>query len=255
MQDKEFDQLFRSKLNDLEIEPSKTVWQGVNTKLSDNKRKKIIPFLSIAASIIVLIGAGVLFIPKKTAVVKPSAKNRIAIAEPKRVISLTVIKQQPVIVPKITLIATNNRVHLYHTSKNNLNASSVKQELTAKNELPASENDQQVLAAVSSSKNEVKQVSAIDTSTKLAVITPVLQNNTIAAVPDKQTETVPAVDKVTDAIAIKKHRIHGIGDLLNVVVAAVDKRKDKVIEFGDSDGDGASITAVNLGIIKLKKEN
>jgi hypothetical protein len=42
---------------------------------------------------------------------------------------------------------------------------------------------------------------------------------------------------------------------LNVVIAAVDKRKDKVIEFSNTDGDESSITGINLGIIKIKKEN
>jgi hypothetical protein len=52
----------------------------------------------------------------------------------------------------------------------------------------------------------------------------------------------------------KKHKIRSLGDVFNVMIAAVDKRKDKIIEFSNTDGDDATITGVNLGIIKVKKE-
>ncbi len=66
MQDKEFDDLFRSKLGDFETEPSAQVWQNIDAELDRKRRKKsIFPMLGIAASIIVLITAGILFIPKK----------------------------------------------------------------------------------------------------------------------------------------------------------------------------------------------
>ncbi len=66
MQDKEFDDLFRSKLDGFEAGPSARVWAGIDAELSGKRRKKILaPYLSIAASIIVLVAAGILFIPEK----------------------------------------------------------------------------------------------------------------------------------------------------------------------------------------------
>src|ERR1700743_2371629 len=68
MQDKEFDDLFRSKLDNFEIEPSAQVWQNIDAELDGKKRKGgLFTLLGIAASIIMLIGAGVLFLPKKVA--------------------------------------------------------------------------------------------------------------------------------------------------------------------------------------------
>ena len=56
-----------------------------------------------------------------------------------------------------------------------------------------------------------------------------------------------------NAVVKRKHKIHSFGDLVNLVVDKVDKRKDKVLEFTD-DGDGDSnLTGVNLGIVKIKK--
>src|ERR1700743_2412059 len=81
MQDNEFDDLFRSRLDKLEVEPSAEVWQNIDAELDGKRRKRsIFPMLSIAASIIVLITAGILFIPKKENI-KPGRhdKNRLAI--------------------------------------------------------------------------------------------------------------------------------------------------------------------------------
>ena len=58
---------------------------------------------------------------------------------------------------------------------------------------------------------------------------------------------------------VLKHQqivFRSFGGLINAVVGKIDKRKDKVIEFNDDDDDddGATVTGVNLGIIKIKKE-
>ena len=65
-------------------------------------------------------------------------------------------------------------------------------------------------------------------------------------------EMQPANKPVKPALG-KKHKIHSLGDLFNVMIASVDKRKDKFIEFTDTD-EGDNITGINLGIVKVKKE-
>src|SRR5258708_4022920 len=79
MQDKEFDQLFRAKLDNFEAEPTGQVWDGIVEGLDGKRRyKMLVPYLSIAASIIVLAAAGILFIPQKAAVnTKPRVKSGI----------------------------------------------------------------------------------------------------------------------------------------------------------------------------------
>ncbi|HTK17928.1 MAG TPA: hypothetical protein VL442_00360, partial [Mucilaginibacter sp.] len=68
MQDKEFDDLFRSKLGDFEVQPSAQVWQHIDAEIAGKRKKGIFPVLSIAASVLILLTAGILFIPKKGAV-------------------------------------------------------------------------------------------------------------------------------------------------------------------------------------------
>ena len=252
MQDKEFDKLFSSKLEGLEINPSAKVWKGINGEISGNKHNKLIPFLSIAASIIVLIAAGVLFIPKKDSVVKPLIKKSLAANKPVKVKPEIIVKPQTLIAPKTVVIAVNKPVHLSHISKTITPVITANKEFIAKNTTPVIANNTAVLAANTSTKIDVKQPAIIDSSKVLAVVQPFVQQPVKPAV---IAAIVPPVEKTTDAPPAKKHKIHGIGDLLNVAIAAVDKRKDKIIQFSDNDEDGTSITGVNLGVIKIKKEN
>jgi hypothetical protein len=79
MQDKELDELFSSKLDDLEMQPSARVWENISAGLADKKRKKrLVPFLSIAASITVLVASYVLFIPQKQSGGIHPDKNNVA---------------------------------------------------------------------------------------------------------------------------------------------------------------------------------
>jgi hypothetical protein len=48
-------------------------------------------------------------------------------------------------------------------------------------------------------------------------------------------------------------RVKGIGGLVNFVIAQVDKREDKLIEFTESD-EGTEISGINLGLLKIKSK-
>jgi len=65
-----------------------------------------------------------------------------------------------------------------------------------------------------------------------------------------------SVVKHDAAPVVKKRGIHNLGGLVNALISKVDKRQDKLIEFSDSDDDDAnsSLTGVNLGIIKIKRQ-
>jgi hypothetical protein len=151
---------------------------------------------------------------------------------------------------------------------------------------PVAVNNVQHTALVQNTKTTAHTtVKPIDTATKKAVefnpdVQPVMasvQQNQApvkAVVPDKTIAltTITATDLTQASTAkpaiaalplrvIKKDslsaksrpRIHSFGDLVNVLVAKVDKRKDKVIEFTADDDGESNITGVNLGIIKIKK--
>jgi hypothetical protein len=48
-----------------------------------------------------------------------------------------------------------------------------------------------------------------------------------------------------------RQKIRSLGDLVNRVVAKVDPREEKIIQFTDND-EGTEVSGINLGLIKFK---
>ena len=251
MQDNELDHLFHSNLEGFEMEPSAKVWQNVDAELQTGKRRRIVlvPFLSVAASIIVLVTAGILLIPHKTPVAHSQPiKDRIAENNPpakKAAVVAAIVKPQVT----QTAIAANpvNQSNRIRSVKKNI---AVRQQPVANTTIsqpsPVTPPVQQVIAEVPQKHDEDVK---IDTAV-IAQTIPSAQTIKPAII----ASNVPVIAPVTKP-AGKKHRIHSFGDMMNVVIAAVDKRKDKFIEFSDTDDDESTITGVNLGIVALKKQN
>ena len=259
MQDNEFDDLFRSKLDNFEIEPSAQVWQNIDAELDRKRRKKsIFPMLGIAASIIVLITAGILFIPKKEnvkpghpekneavakvnpSVIKPEHATPANLNQPK--IETVAVKQQP----------TDHIAKVSHAKNTDTSINPKQpdaQQITKTEPVKTDEQQPEVIAEIQKPA-EPTQLAAPDNATDLVTKTPTDNINETKLKPQVIAQ-VPVKDK--PAQQPKKHGIRNFGDIVNLVVAKVDKRKDKVIEFSDDDEDGSSITGINLGVIKVKK--
>jgi len=62
----QIDQLFREKLSQKKVTPSTDAWQKLNGELSQNRKKKSTVYWYVAASFVVLIGFGILFINLNT---------------------------------------------------------------------------------------------------------------------------------------------------------------------------------------------
>ncbi len=255
MQDREFDDLFRSKLDGFETEPSANVWAGIDAELSGKRRKKTLtPFLSIAASIIVLVAAGVLFIPEKGKVTgKHPVQNKVAktalapVVSPKvKSPSDPVLKSQAGTLNETTLAGNHVRSH----SKTN-------------KDLPAQQSPEPVkaietknqpeLAAIPRKEPEVIDAVAPDKSTQIAIKQPMAETIAFKTKPPVPAVEMPTADKQDELAAKPGKKLRSLGDIINAAVAKVDKRKDKFIEFSDTDDNGSTLTAVNLGIIKIKK--
>jgi hypothetical protein len=251
MQDNELDNLFRSNLEGFEMEPSAKVWQNIDAELQTGKRRAIVlmPFLSVAASIIVLATAGILFISHKTRVAHNlPAKNGIAKNTPpakKSTVASVIIKPQ-VAQAIIATNPVNPAARIQPIKKNTAVQQQPVTSTTTNQPLPVAPPVQQVIAEVPQKHDEDVK---IDTAV-IAQTTPPVQNIKPATI----ASNIPAAGPATKP-AGKKHRIHSFGDMMNVVIAAVDKRKDKFIEFSDTDDDESTITGVNLGIVAVKKQN
>ncbi|MGZ3873655.1 MAG: hypothetical protein ACXVJD_12105 [Mucilaginibacter sp.] len=256
MQDKEFDGLFRSKLETFESEPTGQVWDNIVEGLDGKRRNRsLVPFLSIAASVIVLIAAGMLFIPQKAAVtVKSPHKNTRAKATSASAVPVIKhdssepirknLQRSAAAVSHIAKVRPIKITQKIATSKNNT-AGELRE--------PTPVAEQPVLAAIPQAREAIIPV-VPDNETPLTIKQTPDENPAFITKPVLAAGSLPAFDKQNNPAAKPKHKIHTLGGLLNVMIAKVDKRKDKIIEFTDTDDDESNITAVNLGIIKFKKE-
>ncbi|MDB5158729.1 MAG: hypothetical protein JWR50_3436 [Mucilaginibacter sp.] len=258
MQDKELDRLFQQKLDDLEIQPSARVWQGINAELNTDKRKRtLLPLLSAAAGIILMITAGVLFIPKQPVKNNDQHHSTEIAQAPKAVQHSTAVKIDPVAPPPAqnkvpanpVIVPVNNIAHVNKT-KTNLTPSIQQPVVTAQPPV-AAHADEPLLANAPAVDYNIVKTDAPDTVTRISPKSAIINNEKAQSVLIAQ---VPSQVTPIAAKPVKKHRIRSLGDVFNVVIAAVDKRKDKVIEFSNTDEDDATITGLNLGFIKVKKD-
>jgi cytoskeletal protein RodZ len=269
MQDKEFDDLFRSKLDNFEMEPSAKVWQNIDTGLDGKKKKgSLFTLLGIAASIIILISAGILFMPKKATnnsnqhksdkLAHSQVKPTVVKAENNAPVNVQPTKAEQVADAKVPAKPIE-RVH--HPKKIEAPVAPAKEDnqLIAKTEAvkqePVKPDEQPILAAVPDQKNEVKNTSTQPVDIQVATKQP--EEIKTPAVQTQQpilASTQPPVVKENKAV-VKRRGIHNIGDLVNLVVAKVDKRHEKLVVFSDTDDDESTITAFHLGAIKIKRDN
>ncbi len=253
MRDKEFDQLFNAKLNDFEVEPSAEVWQNITGELNGKKAKRsVIPYLSIAASIVVLASVSVWFFNRTPEKVEQHPVKLVKHTKP--------VKQQPNVViaeaaPKVN--ATSGDVAI---SKPSVPARIRRQN----NQAQTTENiKQETNITLDPVVKKPEQFLTIVPAEKVPVLEPAVSVNAVALnVATLTDHPVENIEKQTDAIntptqekAPVKKRAGGLGSFINTIIAAVDKREDKLIEFTDAANDeGSRLTGVNLGILKIKKQ-
>jgi len=254
MQDKELDELFRSKLDDLEAQPSAKVWPGITARLDAGKRRKsVAPFLNIAASILILVAAGILFIPKKELTgVKPHADR----VKPKTIAQVEVVaaidtRPSPVEASRPVKTLENKAQALAVQDKKINNTVIHKPADTTAEIITTVKTDNQTLVAATPATQHNTIAPLVPEDSKPLYVTTVDEpSHTIPAKPVAIVATALPNIK-TDAAPVKtRHRIRNLGDLVNLVVAKVDKRNGKLI---DEDGE-SNIIGVNLGVLKLKKE-
>lgn len=256
MQDNQFDELFRSKLEGFEAEPSQGVWERIADHLGGKKSSiSLFPFIGIAASILVLVAAGVLFIPQKVKVSsKNLAHNTIANSQTKNVTPIKNKTDETLAVPR----ASNRPYAQTEVNKRSFhfNSRNVSRETgSSETELTPVKAAEAVTLATLPQRHEIIMPVVPDETTELTSKQSLKETDTFGSKPVLLSAEVPVV-KTPDMVPgkQKRHKIHSFGDLVNVVVAKVDKRRDKFIEFSDADDDQSNITGINLGVIKIKRE-
>jgi hypothetical protein len=256
MQDNELDDLFRAKLGQLEMEPAAQVWENIQAGLGGQKKRSWAPILSIAATVLFLLTAGTWFLlnkpvknnPKQLVRIKAAPQNTEAVkATQPPVIENKSVENIALQAPVKNIVPVSRIAHVKQSKAGRVMGSVKLQELkaTAVNE-PLTQPQTPVLASVQHKPVMQPVVPEMNLNAPLndAESTVVKSVNALAS----NAETTSEPEK-----KVKRRGIHSLGGLINAVIAKVDKREDKLIEFTETDEDQSNVTGINLGLLKIKK--
>jgi len=243
MQDKDFDQLFKHRFESFEVKPSDRLWENISGELDGRKKKKrAIPSIWMAAASVVILASAVLWLYKPVEVIRLQGKSdsQLAISDKPVVSEETETDSEEANRPnELPLSAQSVKRERTLVSRNadvrSVKASKRKETLPAGKVDPVQ--DGPMLATEMIEANELPKTDILikESPVVLAQHDPVTDDPDIESEPSKQ-------------------RIRSVGGLVNFVIAQVDKRDNKIIEFRDGD-EGAAVSGINLGPLKFKSRN
>jgi hypothetical protein len=218
MKDKEFDQLFKDRFEDAEVEPSSNLWNNIAKELKPRK-KQVFSGYWVAAAAVLIIVSGVLLAPKEEKI-RLGGEALVVSDQP-----LNLSETHPR-VEEDTKVEPEDDINTYESRPSTI-APHLK-EVNLKKELIAMQ------PVVPTIRLVVDQPDSIKVDFVIAK----------ADVPDEiNADIIVEHDTPTKGI-------RNVGDLVNYVVSKVDKREDKFLEF-NTDDDNSSLVGINIGFIKL----
>ena len=247
MQDKDFDQLFKERFEAFEVEPSDSLWQKITKELDSpvqKKKKTNTPYWMAAASVVLLTSA-VLWLNKPAEVIKLQGKSQDKVAvnenrdtgkEVKPVESKTI--DEPA--RKAIIVAQTEKAEYLVSRKaskskiKELNKTALPERVS-----PQAPTEDEVLLATQQVTIDVKKQEKVPANEGNEVV--------MAQIDESEVEDYSEAEKT-------KPRIKSIGGLVNFVIAQVDKRDDKIIEFKDGE-EGSAVSGINFGPLKFKSRN
>jgi hypothetical protein len=245
MQDKDFDRILKERFEALEIQPSASSWNKITAHLDQKpKKKKALPSYWMAAASVILLASAVLWLYKPVEVVKLHPEGQVSKAVEKTIQpgENTLLRDEANKSESVP-VATNSSVRaaklrVFAASKSrSVQLQRPKRETSVQLINREKPNDQVLIA-----KQET--VVPADLPKPLTIT----DDNTtrLADADDEKAEDAPEHES--------RHKIKSIGSLVNFVVAQVDKRENKIIEFKDGE-EGSEVSGINLGPLKFKSRN
>ncbi|MDF3079224.1 MAG: hypothetical protein K0S09_3113 [Sphingobacteriaceae bacterium] len=252
MSDKELDKLFQAEFDSFEVEPSAGLWERIDEELGSapaQEKKKAFPvFWMAAASVVVVMTAGIYFLQPTEKIQLRGKQSQIADTEP----AVKEIKRSPVDVKPVqeqyeqkhqapassaTLVAINEKREAVHQ----LASTEPKEEASTQ---LVEENARMAGSTLAVNTPEVSPVS----QPEKAVMSSLRSNQqpSLVAMLSPEVKEANEVEQTSP-----RQKIKSLGDLVNRVVAKVDPREEKIIQFTDND-EGTEVSGINLGLIKFK---
>ncbi len=242
MQDKDFDQLFKNSFENFEVEPGANTWNQIEQRMGRKPKVRVLNYRWMAAASVAIIAAAALLINTDTEPMKLTGKSKVKPAEtidksnaaiqdisPVETITGAGDEQQVASVPSLS------RKGEVSTEKQEVISEPVKQEqgttLIAQAPQPQAQQDKQPVINNPGAESGIA-------SAAVAEEKPAEQTSLAKIAQEKQDEG--------------KRRSFSVGRLVNSIVAKVDNREDKVIEFRDED-DTSILSGINLGFLRIKK--
>jgi len=224
-----FDKVFKDKLVEVSVAPSPQLWENISAGLEQKQQKKrvISPWLGLAANVLFVSLGAWWFFPMNQAQV-----NTVK------------VQQMPTRSTEPELIAQENlpKNEVVHIAKPLIieKVAQLQQDLVLP---PSSVNTVEPKPSTTHLQTEQQQVAVLNELPSIESATILSGSQEIALTNTEPSATKPA-----------KKRIRSLSDLVNFVVAKVDNREEKVLETS-SDGAILSLTALNVGPLKFKKNN
>ncbi|WP_025146913.1 hypothetical protein [Pedobacter jeongneungensis] len=245
IRDKDFDQLFKDAFADAEVTPSRDLWSNIESEITP-KKKRIVPIYWLSAAAVLLIATiGILIFQKQnnTNETKQLASNTIE--KPKQTVEVPVVKDQlPVVIEPVKNVAPILPVEVKPARA--IAKTKVIQDVVKPVEkqrivtAPEMQKQETMIAQVESPKNDIK--AQIDAA--------ILLQPKVDMVTASNPTTLKTDEPINDNEQSKG--IRNMGDVINIIVNKVDKRKDKLIQFR-TDDDDSSLSSINIGPFKIGK--
>ncbi|TDO23219.1 hypothetical protein [Pedobacter duraquae] len=238
MQDKEFDQLFKDRFEEAEIQPSPALWGAIQAEITPVSKRRAFPGWWMAAAVVLVgVSAGLLF--NKTEKIQLQGKAVVATATEHTPITVTADQSGKE-------VSTGTDLSLA-TKKNNSLATDNQMDNKV---LVVSEEKSLITVQPNEGLSHPLHIGN-ETLAKVDVGTVKENTNTDIAIASAD---IPAttVDAVVNENDQAEHtRIRNVGDLINFVVDKVDKREQKFLQFKSDGDDNSSLIAINIGPFKL----
>lgn len=230
MKDKEFDQLFKDRLGDAEIEPSIKLWNNIAESLKPQK-KKLFSEYWIAAAIAVIIGFMVLVSPKEEKI----KLQRNASLVNNRDLSTTTQSTIPI---------DSKREH-----KNDVSTHESTPLVIAPRLKEVNSKDQFIVKKSVGANTFALNIESDPINVESKPVDDIHHAHTRNVIAKADLPVENDANIISENEASTKG-IRNVGDFVNYVVSKVDKREDKFLKF-KTDDDNSSLVGINIGFIKL----
>ncbi len=248
MLDKDFDQFFKSSFEDFEVQPSAKSWDSIKKQISGKPIAKKYPFFWMAAaSVVVILGLSIQLYTRPDAVIKLRPDNKdevvqdLALGE-----KATDQVSRDIDVDRVAPTRVRKSTSPRKIIASVVEDGSILSEDNVKKDLGAVENIRIVENVV---PVKSKLIAYESLNEEQMVRSPKLTKS-VATSFRKEREMTLSLEGNTG----KKLSIASVGDLVNRVVAAVDKREEKIIRISRTAESDNEVTGINLGVFRFSKE-